>query len=333
MKQVKRVLPAFALGLALSFLGGSALALEKVRVGVLAFGTVNWELDAIKQNGLASRHGIELEVVPLASGDASRVALQGGAVDIVVSDWLWVARQRAAGRDYAFYPYSNAVGSLMVDPFKGPANLQELTGKRVGMAGGANDKSWLLMRAYTQKTLGKDLADMVEPQFAAPPLLNRLMLQGDLDGTLTFWHFGARLSAAGMRPLLSTQQALQGLGVQGELPLIGWVFSDAWAAAKPQAIAGFLAASYDAKQLLKTSDEAWDGLRKRMKAKEDITFAALRAGYREGIPGCFGPVERQATADAFGIFSRLGGQALVGTVARLDPGMFWSKFAPNYCPK
>jgi NitT/TauT family transport system substrate-binding protein len=192
---------------------GGVWAGEKVRVGVLAFGTVNWELDAIQQQGLASRRGIELEVVPLASGDASNVALQGGAVDVVVTDWLWVARQRAAGRDYTLYPYSNAVGSLMVDPQRGPSTIEGLTGKRIGIAGGPNDKSWLLMRAYTQKTLGKDLGDLVEAQFAAPPLLNQLMLQGDLDGTLNFWHFAAKLSAAGMRPLITTQQALQGLGV------------------------------------------------------------------------------------------------------------------------
>ena len=333
MRHLHNTASHLLLGLALILNAPVSWASEKVRVGVLAFGTVNWELDAILQNGLAAKHGIELEVVPVASGDASNVALQGGAVDVVVTDWLWVARQRATGRDYTLYPYSNAVGSLMVDPKRGPATLQDLADKRVGIAGGPNDKSWLLMRAYAQKALGKDLIDMVEPQFAAPPLLNQLMLQGDLDATLNFWHFAAKLSAAGMRPLLSTRQALEGLGVQGDLPLIGWVFSSTWANANPQAIEGFLAASYEAKQLLKTSDASWQGLRQRMKAPDDATFNALRDGYREGIPSCFGSTERQAASDAFAIFARLGGKALSGGVDQLDPAVFWSQFTPSHCPR
>ncbi|MEZ5453670.1 MAG: hypothetical protein R3E93_12775 [Thiothrix sp.] len=85
-------------------LPGTVSALEKVRVGVLEFGTVNWEMDTLKYHKLDEQNGIELEIMPLASADASTVALQGGAVDIIVSDWVWVARQRATGQDYTLFP-------------------------------------------------------------------------------------------------------------------------------------------------------------------------------------------------------------------------------------
>ena len=61
------------------------------------------------RNG-ASGHGGD------GAGDAlaAHFALQGGAVDVIVSDWIWVTRQRAEGGLYSFAPYSNAVGSIMV---------------------------------------------------------------------------------------------------------------------------------------------------------------------------------------------------------------------------
>ncbi len=70
---------------------------EPVRVGVLKFGTVAWELEVIKHHGLDRKAGFELEVVPFASTLATKVALQAGALDVIVSDWFWVSRQRAAG--------------------------------------------------------------------------------------------------------------------------------------------------------------------------------------------------------------------------------------------
>ncbi|TAM04137.1 MAG: hypothetical protein EPN71_03065, partial [Rhodanobacter sp.] len=43
-----------------------------LRVGVLEFGTVGWEIDTVQRLGLARRHGIRLEVVPLASENAMK---------------------------------------------------------------------------------------------------------------------------------------------------------------------------------------------------------------------------------------------------------------------
>ena len=38
---------------------------NKVRIGVLAFGTVNWELAAIRNEGLDKKYGVALEVQTL----------------------------------------------------------------------------------------------------------------------------------------------------------------------------------------------------------------------------------------------------------------------------
>ncbi|MEZ5476399.1 MAG: transporter substrate-binding domain-containing protein [Thiolinea sp.] len=147
-----------------------------VKVGVLKFGTVNWELNTIQEHDLDRKHGFKLELVELGGKNATSVALQGGAVDMIVSDWIWVSRQRAEQQPFTFFPYSKAEGSLMV-PADGAQSLADMAGKKLGVAGGPVDKTWLILRAYSQKTQDKDLVDMLEPQFAAPPLLNELALQ------------------------------------------------------------------------------------------------------------------------------------------------------------
>lgn len=303
-----------------------AFALEKVRVGVLEFGTVNWEMDVIQTHKLAEQQGIELEVVRLASADASTVALQGGAVDMIVSDWVWVARQRAAGQDYTLFPYSNAVGELLVKADSPIKTLADLKGKKLGVAGGASDKSWLLLRAFAQQTQKLDLQAETEPQYAAPPLLNELMQRGDLDAVLNFWNYAARLKAAGMRSIITVPDTLEGLGIQRDLPLIGWVFSETWAQAHPASVNGFLKASYAAKQKMQSDDAEWERLRPRMKAEDDAVFTALRDGFRAGIPACFGDKEKQAATDTFRVLAEIGGEKLVGKATALDKGVFWAGF-------
>jgi len=178
-----------------------------LKAAVLKIGTVNWELDVIKHNGLDTKHGFNLEVQGLAGNPATRVAFQGGEADIVVADWIWVARQRAEGKDFVFIPYSTAVGGLMVKNDSGLNSLEDLKGKKIGIAGGPVDKSWLLIQALASQKMGLDLVSETEQVFGAPPLIFKSALSGEVDGAINFWHFGAKMQAAGMRPLVSVQDA------------------------------------------------------------------------------------------------------------------------------
>lgn len=317
----------------LLFQAGFATANDRqiVRVGVLQFGTVNWELDVIKHHKLDSKYGIDLQITPLGGKNATHVALQGGAVDIIVSDWIWVSRQRSMKRDYSFSPYSKAVGALMVNPDAGIKTLSDLHQRRLGIAGGSLDKTWLLLRAYSLKTNGSDLSDMVSPNFAAPPLLNQLALRGELDAAINFWHYTARLKAAGFKPLLEMPEILNNLGIERPIPLIGWVFSDSWAEKNQAAMQGFLQASREAKRILLTSDDEWHRLRPGMKATNDRIFEALRDGFRKGIPQCFSKADEAAARDTFSILARIGGQALVGDAEQLSDGTFWPGFNLDAC--
>jgi NitT/TauT family transport system substrate-binding protein len=326
--------PAFFAIILLCITALPALAeLPVVRVGVLQFGTVNWELEVIRQHQLDLKHGFRLEVQGYGGKNATHVALQGGAVDVIVSDWIWVNRQRALGRDYSFSPYSNATGALMVRADSGIETLDDLNGRKIGIAGGPLDKTWLLMRAYSQHKLGQDMKDLIQPNFAAPPLLNKLAERGELDGAINFWHYAARLKAAGFRALLPLAQVLQELGIQRPLPLIGWVFSERWALDNPAAVAGLLRASQEAKSMLMQSDAEWTRLRGMMKADSDAVFNALVEGFREGIPGCFGEREITAAGDTYAVMAKTGGESLTDRATTLDERTFWKGQPWKPCPE
>src|SRR4030081_3536011 len=134
----------------------SSRAAETIRLAVQKTGTFAWELAVIRAHGLDRQANLRIEVSELASPEAGKVALRGGAADVIVSDWLWVPRERGLGAKLTFYPYSSALGAVMV-PISSPIRtLADLKGRKLAVAGGPIDKSWLLLRA-SMKTEGSDL--------------------------------------------------------------------------------------------------------------------------------------------------------------------------------
>ncbi|MEI4469977.1 ABC transporter substrate-binding protein [Frigidibacter sp. MR17.24] len=296
--------------------------LPVLRLGLQLSGTVNWEVDTIRHEGLDTANGLTLAVQDMAAGPAAQVALQAGAVDAIVSDWLWVARQRADGQDLVFIPYSRAVGGLMV-PADSPAQrLGELAGGKIGIAGGPVDKSWLILRAYAERQEHIDLAAVTEQVFGAPPLIYKAALSGELQAAVNFWHFGAKMQAAGMRELISVQEAGTALGLDPGTPLLGYVLRGDVVRAHPGLAEGFAAASRAAKETLATSADAWDRLRPMMNAADDAEFEALKAGFIAGIPP-EGPVDEAAAAKMLALMAELGGTELVGSATTLPEGVFW----------
>jgi len=317
---MSRVLVAICLVIAMG-VSATAQDLPKLRISVLKFGTVNWELDTIGHYGLDSANGFEMDVQGVAGGSAAQVAFQGGAADVIVSDWIWVARQRAAGKDYVFLPYSKAVGGVMVPAGSTARTLKDLAGGKIGIAGGPLDKSWLILRAYAEQAFGMDLAAQTEQVFGAPPLIFKTALDGDLAGAINFWHFMAKMKAAGMAELISVDEAAQALGLDPETPLLGYVFKGEMLAGNPELVRSFATASRAAKDRLATDDAAWDRLRDRMNAKSDAEFEALKAGFRAGIPAP-GAVDEASAQSFFALMARLGGRDLVGSARTLPSGVF-----------
>ena len=233
MRIARRALVGMTLATA-AVRSGAAQA-PPVRVGVLRYGTVSWEVDVIRHHALDAAAHITVAPVELAAAQAAQVALQAGQVDMIVIDWLWVARQRGTGADWTFVPFSNAVGALIA-PDNSPVHaIPDLTGRALGIAGSPLDKSWLILRAYAKQRYGIDLDAVANKSFGPPPLLGEQMKAGRLDALLTYWPFAAKAEADGARRILDVADAVRALGIGAGVPYIGYTFSQHWADAEPDA--------------------------------------------------------------------------------------------------
>lgn len=301
----------------------TAQAAEPVRIGTLAFGTLNWELATIRDTKLDQANGIELQPQTLASPQAGAVALLADAVDLIIGDWIWVSRQRENRADFTFVPYSTSHGVLMTPPGSAINSVADLAGKRLGVAGGGLDKNWLLLRALARDRHGLDLAKDATVAFGAPPLLNEQLQQGKLDALLDYWHFAAKLEAKGYRPLLTGQDLMRQLGVKTSVPSLGYVFKERWGKQHRAALDGFLAAAHEAKRLLCEADAAWDKVKPLTQEEDPAVLSSLRRGYCAGRVQRWGDAEQQAADDLYRILKQTGGAEATGDAASLAPGTFW----------
>ncbi len=324
---MRRLLTAALAAIAVTIAAaGATVAAETVKIGVLKFGTVNWELKALKANKLDEKYGFELQVVPFAGEDATAVAMRAGEVDIIVTDWLDVSRARSMGDDLTFVPYSSSVGAIMVPPGSAIKSLGDLKDKKIGIAGGPLDKNWLMIQGLAKRDYGLDLASENEIVYGAPPLLAEKAKQGEVDAVLNFWHYCARLEAAGFTRLVSGADAAAALGAVGNVSALGYVFHEKWANEHTEAALGFVRASRATKALLKASDTAWEQLHADGVIKDKgAALAKLRDRFREGIPARPAVDEEADAAQIYALLAQLGGEKLVGASKALAPGTYWSK--------
>lgn len=255
----------------------SALAkaehLTDIKVGVLSYGTVNWEMDTIKHHGLDHANGVNLVAVKLTSKNAAAIALQSNAVDVILTDLFWVLKQQG---DYVMQPTHRLTGGIYVKD----SNIALSDIKTLGVAGGANDKNLLVFKAYLAN-LEQPLPEQVK--FAAPPLLNQMISKGQFDAAMNFWHYNARLSAKGFVNVLPTSEMLSELGISQSVPLLGWVFAHQFATESADVIDGFLQASQLAKQRLLSDATEWQRLRPLMRVDTDEDFDALVSHYKKTV--------------------------------------------------
>ena len=317
-------LNVFFIGLCL-LVSCNSFAAEKttLRIGVQASGTLEWELAALQDDPQIKSSDFQLEIQHVANAESGKIALQSGAVDMIVSDWIWVSSLRATGSDFTFYPYSNTSGALIVAEKSPIQAIKDLKGKRLGIAGGELDKNWLLLQALAQKEQ-LDLNASVEKTFGAPPLINEQIKQNRVDAVLTYWHFAARLEAQGYRQIIDGRGILKGLGIAENVPSIGFVFKQSWAESHKQAINNFFKAGKEAKKRLCTSDAAWQKVIPLTQTDDVAIQTKLRQGYCEGGIEQWGEKEQQAADRIYTMLRTLSNNQLTGNSEHLQPGTFWS---------
>jgi NitT/TauT family transport system substrate-binding protein len=321
MGMIKRMVIALAVAASVCLPSGADAA-DQLRIAIQKTGTASWEIEVIKARGLDKAANLDLSTIELASPEAGKIALVGGAADMVVEDWLWVARERALGNKLLFTPYSSALGAVMA-PKDSPVHaVDDLAGRSIGVAGGPLDKSWLLLRAAALGA-GRDLTKEARPSYGAPPLIAEKLVQGETETALEYWNFSADLEGRGFRRTIEMADIQKTLGASGPLAMTGYVFSEAFAASHKDALRRYFSAAAEARKILAEDPDAWAPIKARLRLKDDAALAVYRQRYLEGIPK---RTVAEEAADARILYRRLaevGGEALVGKAKELDAGLFY----------
>lgn len=304
---------------------GPARAADTIRVAVQKSGTVAWEIATMKALGLDRAANLDIQTTELATTDAGKIALRGGEVDMVVSDWLWAMRERAFGDKLLFTPYSTSLGAVVTAMDSPIRSLTDLENHSLGVAGGPLDKSWLMVRAAALKE-GVDLAKKVRPAYGAPPLLAEKLAQGELDAVLEYWPYVLDLERRGFRAAIDMASVEKALGAKGPVAMTGYVFSEQFAKDHGDALRRYLGAAAEARENLAGNPALWAPIKARLHLTDESALDAYRARYLAGVPKR--PI-REEIIDAQALYraiAAVGGADLVGGAAELDPALF---FDPN----
>jgi NitT/TauT family transport system substrate-binding protein len=313
----------FALIAIITLAAATAGAADRIRLAVQKTGTLAWELDVIRTHGLDRKLDLAVETIELASTEAGKVALKGGSADLMLSDWLWVARERSLGGRLVFHPSSSTLGAVMT-PAAQPSirDVVDLKGKKLAVAGGPLDKSWVLLQAFALRA-GVDLRKQATIVYGAPPLLSQKAMQGEIDAILTYWNFCADLENKGFRPAIAMHRVMHGLGAKGPVGIVGYTFDGNWAARNHSTVDRFLQAARGAKEILAASETEWRRLAPSLRIGDTSALAIYRQRYSEGIVRR--PLaEEEADARAlYLVLAEIGGAELVGPARELPPGTFY----------
>ncbi len=306
----------------LLLLAGRPAAAETLRLAVQKTGTFAWELDIIAAQGLAETAGLELEVTELATPEATKIALAGGAADMILTDWLWVSRERTLGRKLAFKPYSSAIGAVMVPSASKIRALSDLDGKTLAVAGGPLDKSWLLLRALSLRA-GLDLAKRANVLYGAPALLYEKTAAGAADASLTYWTYSVALEARGFRRLVGIEDVVRQLGAEGPVAMVGYAFDESLVRKHPGLVDRFFAIAAEAKRRLAASETTWARIAPKLGIADAAQLALYRKTYLDGIPRRAIEDEEADARALYAVLAEIGGPELVGPAPELDPGTYY----------
>ncbi|HFD12446.1 MAG TPA: ABC transporter substrate-binding protein [Crenotrichaceae bacterium] len=301
----------------------------QIKIGVVAFGTLQWELAVIQQFELDKQENLQLRLITLANPQAGKIALHAGTVDIGVADWFWVSNQRTNHHSpLTFAPYSATAGALLVAANSPINTIKQLAGKRIGIAGGEIDKNWLLLQTLAAKQ-DVNLNETVDKVFGAPPILNQQLLQNRLDALLTYWHYAARLESNGYKRLLDGAQMLSMLGIKQKIPTLGYVFSDQWAHHHREAVLRFLRISQQAKNLICTSEQAWETVLPLTRSEDKQTQTVIRKRYCEGRIQHWEAADKLAASTIYSMITASHPNLFPKQSSTLAAGTFWDYTLSN----
>jgi len=277
-----------------------------LRAAFEATGSGGWIMASMLERKLDRANGFRLD---LGLGDdrvqgglqATEARLAAGAVDVIDTDWLSVARCRRQGLAIAAVaPYGAIFGGLVAPRDGALHSLADLPGRRIGVIH-ASDKNWLLLRAACRKLHGFDPeASCRRIDAGSKTRLRQLLLDGEVDGALLFWHQVPALTADGaFAEICDLLELLPAIDAR-VMPSSFFVLSDTMLDRQPAVVHGFCRAVAAAIAALRQDASAWQ----RLANVGDAVAPALRSkwlarvglAWKAGMAGELGELAAQLTS-------------------------------------
>lgn len=244
-------------------------AADKVKVVALQ-GTQLFPVRIMQNKGIAAKYGIEMDLMVVASPQASYVAMQTGDMHIGFTGWIVIALLREKGfkltNVYSMIAYTNDVMVKVDSPLK---SIADLKGKRVGLFGGANSATTWLYRLVVDKFYGFDSMKDSKIHFGAPPLLIGMVDKGELDAVLVLDPFISQMLETGKYRSIGNIGDIWRQKTNQNPMLVAVTVNEPWAKANPDIVKRFVAGFKEALTYLKNTPEAWGELAKGMGVKTD----------------------------------------------------------------
>ena len=145
-----------------------------------------------------------------------------------------------------------------------------------------------------------------------------------MDAGINYWNYAAILETQGFQSFVLIRDILPELGIDGDLPLIGYVFKESLADENIDLLKKFLDATKEARNILETSDKEWVRIKKLTGAKNDEMLVTLRDGFRKGIPKSKSEILTNNIERAYEVLHDIGGKKIVGEGKFLAEGTIWN---------
>jgi NitT/TauT family transport system substrate-binding protein len=330
---MRRLVPVVLAVVALAVLPAAgdraaAQAPVKLKFGDLAQSLNGIAVQAMKEQKLDRKYGIDVEYVRYPTLDGLFTAIRGKDVDVGFGGWTAFAQFRSQGAPVtAIYSVGRGATLDVIVPVASPVTtLADLKGKKVGSYAGAAGTATVLFRVITAKYYGFDPGKTGHMQYAAPGLLTSLIDKGELDAALLFDPLAAKAVVSGKFRSIASLGEIYKQHTGEDFLWIVYGTNDDVIKRAPEALTNFNRAWIDAVKYVQGHPEIFQAFGKTLGFDTPEGVALLR----ERVLKDYILRWDQKFIDSLSTFGKMGNEVMgKGFLDTIPPEAFTTRFVPR----
>jgi len=256
--------------------GGEKSKRPTVKVIVID-GTQRFPLYVMRTKGIADKHNLSIEEIPVSGPQAQYTTMQTGDFQVTTTAWFPIVLMRAQGFKFNIvFPVSSYTDDIVVRADSPLKTMADLKGKRIGISGGpASSGSWIF-RTEAVRFFEFDPMKESKVQFGAAPLLIGLLENNELDAILIQNPQVVRLLETKKFRSLASFGDIWREKTGQDVMLLTIVMNEEWAKANRDVAKRFVAAFKESVEYLKAHAEVWPEISEQIGVKTESGIKLLR---------------------------------------------------------